>query len=1444
MNRVFKFSTYLLLTWISFSLLTCAQTQFTGTPIKQDIADVLVKFNEGEFESVYSAGSPNFTMDPVSSKQTIATIKVRIGEKGLNVKVKDFKATPSRNNALEFVRKLRLKTGTNIIPILVYRENEKTGERFEIQINRQTSEGALRLIHLKCKYKNYAGEDIETDDFIDELPYHGIYQRSFANDKEVNLEVGSPELDTQRVEISGRKIEAVATSNDFKTYSIPLKSTEATFVDVTVYDSNKELEKSFRMSFCPLSKSQKESTDIDVIRMTTEDGDIFDFDKLDMAGLEPYTKGSINNSVVKIGNIYKLNTTLYTHANGTKPTLSIKTKEPGAKVELLARWNEVDHDQTSRQGLKMDNVEKGWNTKVLYDPVDFAPAGARGYLPVLRGHDTDMEFKFCPYQQGKFDLLFRVTSPDKTKQKYYEVKYGFVFLYAYFYVMEPFQAIVQRKSNSLEAQPVIVKASDEEGLYNVYLPSDTKSVRFIADDRYDVNVATGYKKNYGEIWNFRYYLSVDDGDYSRTHPSNTDRNYKEIIIDSPTGQEEHKFSIVSYQNGELKNGTFVDEYGNEDNVDKVQRDFRFRFIKEDRRIAPALSVLKVEGTPTPNSVPSAINGKIWPTFSFRPAVSENKIALPNNVPTYKLKMLKTDSSSKIYVDGQEVTATETFTQKLQNVSEKFPEFITAGIDNTVDFYTYELTPAKYYEGGKLKSGTISISVVKDGLYREYQLEIVAVDPDNNDTKITVLDSNGGSARVGTRVLYKEHKANEELKLQPDGKLYTGAFSELGTTGSDGILSCRGKLKAGRYYDIYALGDDVETADSMIEHYYVTGMPDEIIDLMQLSLTQNGGADYEDKDGNKHRIKPIRGSCPVRLKKQLKKKTNPSDPDEYHNGAYFFFRQQTLGGGGLFGGSSGTWQLKPCNLTCGDAHIKMADADAGALTDMVTWFDVNQGNSIEPVSWGPNGVMIAFENTPFAYSFNINMTDYNPNGQISMNAEATMTLSSNRWDFPSGVYDLVLVAYDVAGNRLERHQLVSIEAANMMKGQNPGVDGDKDSRKVKFENFKVSLFRWPTKMNVFENKQYFENLFGMPWTEYTPPKGQGDKIRTPSTYIALARGYIGDDNGAIGVSGVDLYRRCVEDDTPFKRVGSTIPPFRGSAFAAMDTDFTLEEGKTYQYKMIAFVDEGSSLETEYLGEVKVPPSFMYFLDSIKVRGQAGGVKDNTVYTYNANKMDKNIPCLKAKKYPRNTPEKDRTRLKIDYSARMSNPKLWSKEYASEIEFGITLYTRDNQPVFASKCILVFDDGDEELYVYLPNSGNYVSLEQLIKMKIVPSRYSIDDLMTFNKSTGQLTIKDAYLRIKPFNWAQLYGGDGSFNYEAGNTYYWDVVSWSSYPIGGAVSAMSIVKSFDAKKKEAPSEKYRDDDGDTKAGGIYMIFGNGESDGGNSVNGRCRFTVVEED
>lgn len=1435
MQKAYRTGVYILLAWVSLIFLTCAQTQFTGTVIKEEISDVQVKFNGREFESVYEPGRTKFIMSPVSSKQSVATIKVVVGSRDLHVKING-KAVSSSGN-LEFVRKLNLKTGNNLIPVLIYGDDETNGNKFEIQVERKAAEGALRLVHLKCKYKGYIPDgggvypDIETDDFVDEVSPGVLYERQFGNDSGVSLEVGSPELNKQLVEINGAKADPTTMGTEYNTYFVPFRNADPTLVDITVYDTNKGLSETFHMRFSPLSKEQKESTDISQVLLTTEDGEVFEFEELDMAELEPYVKGGES-----IKGIFKLRELLAAPFFGIKPTLSIMPKIPGAKVEIKGIWKEVDHDKSSRPNLGPSEVSE-WG-EVNTDPRnDFARA-----FSVLLGHDTDSEFKFTPYDQKKFDLLFKVTSPDGSVTKNYEVKYNFPFGGVYLFHMEPPKAVVVGDNGSIETKVTVVKEDGDEDVINVYLPEGAKAVRFIADDRYNVNFATGYRKSYRDIWDYRFYLSVDDGDFSRTHPVEGELNYKEIPITSITGIEEHKFSIVTCQDGILKNGKFVDEYGKESGVAKVQRDFKLKLIRENRKTAPSLSVLKVEGTPSSSST-STIEGKIWPTLSFRPALHEYKIALPNDIPTYKLKMLKTDKDSEIYVDGTKVDSTEAFTQKLQSVgSTKFVETI-AGVNDVVNFFSYELKHDKYYgTDGKLKPCTITIGVRKAGLYREYHVEVVPVDPNENDLIVNVVDAVAGCTRVGTKILFREHVPNKVLEVTTEGKVYEGAFNVLGTTGSDGKLHGKGSLKAGRYYDIYALGNNKETADSMIEHYYVSGLPGEILNIVQMSLVQNGGADYQDKDGNWHRLKPVRGNCPVRLKKQLKTGKSPSDADAYNDGAYFFFRQASSGGIGGFGG--GSFSLKPVNLTRGDGHIKMDDSDAGAFTDMVMWFDVSLGNSVEPASWGPEGAIVAFDTVPFSYSYHIRMTHYNPNGQISMESNAVQQQSAMRWGFPSGVYDLILVAYDVAGNRLERHQLVSIESARMMDGASPNNNNNDKLRSLKFENFRVSMFRWPTKMNIFEHESYFENLFGMPWTEYIPPEGQGDSVRTPSTCLVLARGFMGDDLGPTAISGVNLYRRCVEDGGDFVRVGSTVPARRGGLFGVFDTDFTLEVGKTYQYKMKAFIDEGNAVESEYVAEIKVPPAFSYFLDSIKVEGQGGNVADGTVYKYNANKIDKNIPLLKTKKYDSGTLDKDKTRIKIDYSARLSTAELWDKDNADEISFGITLFTRNNEIIFASKCVMVFDDdGDEQLFLFIPTAGRYVPFTDLIKRGILPSKAQIEDYVKFNKAERLLTIKDAYLKLPILNWGVLYRGAAEFEYEAGNTYYWDIVSFGRNPVGGSVSAMSFVKEFDAKKKNATNQKYYDDDGETVAGSIYMCFGNGDYEGGNSINGKCRFTVVEE-
>jgi len=1472
MKRAFRFSLYLLVAWSSFLILACTQTQFTGTVIRSELQDVQVRFNDGEFQSIYEVGTNNFRAPSVSSKCTVATIKVVVGDKDVNVKIRGANATPSPASSVEFLRKLNLKTGENVIPIIAYRDSEEKGYKFNIYIDRKQAEGALRLTHLKCKYVSFPGKDgsveyIDTDELIDELPIGDIaYKRTISTDKDfAYIEVASPEMEEQIVEVGGARIKAISSipsdpnnptsapspiPGDYKMYEVPLKASGATTVDITVRDTNKDLYEHFYLELRPIDKDEREATGIAKVMLNTEDGDVFDFESLDMRELAPYKKGvsKDGSSSIEIDNIFKLRELLLAPFNGTKPTLTVVPEVPGSRVELLAFWREIDHDQhdpvEGREGFILP-LDKGWE---YYNEGDFEDSAKFPdmHAPVFLGKSSDSEVNFVMFSHRKFDFLIKVTSPDGTKFKYHEVKFNFPFGGVYFFHIEPFRAMASKDGHEY-AKSVVVKEDYEEDLYNVYVPQDCKSVRIVADDRLHVNLATGYRTSYRHIWDYRFYMSLDDGPFSRRHPApkelKTDRNYREIPLNYASGIEEHDFSIVTYQDGELKDGRFVDEYGKESGVLKLQLNFRFRFIRENRGVAPSLSVLKVEGT---QSVPStsAVNGKIWPTFSFRPAVHDYALSLVEKDVSYKLKMLKVDGDSQIFVDGEELTTKETFVQKTMNVSERFPEEINDLKDSDVEFYSYELkqNDERYYENGRLKPCTIKVGVRKGELYREYSLDIRPVNPEENDATVRVLDAVGGSPRNGTRILYREHVPNKEIRVTTEGKLYEGDFYLLGTTGFHGTISGRGKLKAGKYYDIYALGNDIDLADSMISHYYVTGEEDESVNIVQMSLVQNGGADYHGGGG-----KAIRGNCPVRLKKQVATKGTAGNPDTYHDGDFFFFRQMKLSSGGSLGGGGGSWQLKPVNLTHGDAHIKMDDSSSnpGALTDMVAWFDVSLGNSIEPVAWGPEGVMAAFDTMPFSYSYYIRMTDYNPNGQIGMNESAVQQQSRMAWDFETGCYDLILVAYDVAGNRLERHQFVSIEAYKMLEGHRVGDDDEKDERRIKIENLKAILFRWPTKMNIFDCKNQFEKLFGMPWTEYTPPDGQGDSIKTPSTCLVMVRCYIGDDFGGIPPREVSIYRRCVDDNTPFKKVAATIPELRLGPFSAIDPSLDLEVGKTYQYKMVAILDEGNAVESDYLAEVTVPPSVLYFLDSIKVEGQGGGVADGAVYKYNANKKDKKIPVLKTKKYASDVKDKDKTRIKIDYRARLSSPELWDKDKADQIELGITLCKRDNDIMFASKCFIAFDDdGDEVLLIFIPTHGRYLELSTLIKKGWVPKNTTVEDLISFDKKTGLLTIKDAYLRIPMANWAVfLSTGNTTFEYEPGNTYYWDVVSFGRVAFGGYVTPMSFVKTFDAKKKNAPSEKYLDEDGDTYSAGVYLVTGNGEYDGNNSVNGKCRFTVVEE-
>lgn len=1443
-----------------FFFTACRQTPFEGAAPKNGLVDVMVKFEGGDYKSVYWPGARSMVLDPVSSKQRAVSVKVLAADKNLNVKINNRKISPSENNALEFIEKVRLLRGNNIIPINIAYSESGEGESFNIQIQKKDGDGALRLVHLRYEY-----DGVKSDDLSDEFSFEGFFERKFVAPRQVKLEVGTPHMDVQRVEIgSGSDLQADphVPSQNYLVYTFDMDQAGPTYITIYAKDKIKDKEQKFTMKFSLMDEDEASSAKIKSVKAITEYGSVLDFSKLDMYGLKPYVKGSVRNKPITISNIFKLKDFLFAPIDGNKLTVSVEPEQPGAKVKLIAKWDEIDHDTSKYKISRKHN----WNTNDLITDINQFRTRPSAFEVVL-GPDTDTEFKITPYNSGKMSLLLEVTSPNGKVKKYHEVKFALISRLAEFFDMEIVKAdTLIRTLGDGGKVFALMKAVEGENKYQVFVPAEAKSAMIVADDTFQINWATNYRQSYVDIWDGRYYIKIDDGDFSRIHPPESVKiNFKEIKLSDTIPKENHKVSIVMYQDGMLKDGKFVDEYGNESGVKKIQADFDLEFIREDKNIAPALSVLKFEGTVNPapiNPHGGYINGKTYPVMSFRPAVSDYKMPLVKNGVDYKLLMLKTDPQAEIIIDGVlsdgtviapvKVTATTTVPQKNYNAgSNNFPEpsaIHASGSNADVIFSSFDIPNEFKDASGNIKEGTLKIIIKKGNSFREYNIQIVPLDPNENETEVLVVSENSGSHREGISVYFVEHDGTKELPLKMVGtdKKFdesAGGYNLLGTTDSNGKILSKGKLKAGKYYDLYAVGNN-SIADSRIENYYVKGLPKEPITIVQQPLLQNGGSDYNSG-------LPIRGNSPVILKKS-------------GDGIYFYTREIVKGG---LGGSSGAKTIKPINLSYGNAHLKL-DGESN-LTDMVMWFDIINNNSIEPVAWGGYGACVCIDSSPSVYTYKLEFNEHSQ-GKVSMNENAVKQIERFRYDFPSGTFTFVIVAYDVAGNRLERHQFVSIESVKSMNGVPIG-----DSEQLKIEEFGVRLFRFPQRSGLFEAASGLEKLFGVPYTEYLPSPTPGNpnpqKKKLESSYIAIAKCVLFSGRIPIPVSGVDLYRRCVDDGGDFRRVSSTINSRRATRFGCIDGDSRLEEGKTYQYKMIAFTDEGHALETEYVSEITVPPAFVYHLDRITVEGQ-GGKDDKTgeslegktmEYTYNTEKVDE-VPILQMKKYPKHTPEEDKKKLEIEYTIKLSSSsknldnsmlwskdsELWSKSMADEISFGLCIYKRNGDIVHGSKGVIVFEDEEPMLYIYSPLRGRYMSLDALIKAGDIPSTESFESLLKLKKvydeqnelKTCYLTFTKNYMAVNAINWTMSYTGE-PLKYEAGNTYYWDSANWFNAPLPSKISPMTFVKNFEAKKKTAPHEKYQDDDGNNVESGMYLVLGNTWSAGSNALNGRCRFTVIEE-
>lgn len=391
--------------------------------------------------------------------------------------------------------------------------------------------------------------------------------------------------------------------------------------------------------------------------------------------------------------------------------------------------------------------------------------------------------------------------------------------------------------------------------------------------------------------------------------------------------------------------------------------------------------------------------------------------------------------------------------------------------------------------------------------------------------------------------------------------------------------------------------------------------------------------------------------------------------------------------------------------------------------------------------------------------------------------------------PNGNTELIIVGYDVANNRVEKHIPVSFNktaAAASLSG-------------AKFMPSRIIMERVPFTNNTFSTEPgqglvQLDSGHGVMPQALNPVEGHN------SSYIAaFVFGVVGNapPNAPVPIMGFDLYRKERGSTEGFKFVSRThydrpkteTRPGWG-VHQGFDTSSELEEGKEYEYKIEAFTAT----------------------DKLKSGVLTGKVMEAFTYSLEAPENRKTIPLAQA--------------ANMSYSCRISNKKLLTKEEADWCDLGLLILDGQGLAIFGSTFRYVFDSqvGPDLLIdtIGFAQGDDPVRFSYKRQLATALQTYysidSLDDLITVDSSTGLITITAKFLKIAQFNVA----AGTPMIYKAGVSYQWDIQDWGDNPYSlGDDWALRIVKMYGVGQQS-------------------RTMGNNDPSGSNAINGRFTFVI----
>lgn len=449
-------------------------------------------------------------------------------------------------------------------------------------------------------------------------------------------------------------------------------------------------------------------------------------------------------------------------------------------------------------------------------------------------------------------------------------------------------------------------------------------------------------------------------------------------------------------------------------------------------------------------------------------------------------------------------------------------------------------------------------------------------------------------------------------------------------------------------------------------------------------------------------------------------------------------------------------------------------------------------AVEDVAWNGFGAKLGIGMMPTSYAgiYGEYTPDNTPDDGVFT---SKYVFDIEHAAMPDGNTELIMVGYDVANNRVEKHIPVKLNKAPAAASLSNAT----------FEDPFMIIERVPFTNNTFSTEPG-QGLVQLGSGHEVMPQALNPVEGHNSSYMAVfVFGVVDNTSAPVPIMGFNLLRRenGIGEFKPVSRTHYDRPKTETNpgwgAHQGFDTSSELEEGKEYEYKIKAFTAT-DTLESPILTG-KVMEAFTYSLKTPKDREK--------------------ISAADA--------------ANMSYSCTISNKKLLTKEEADWCDLGLLILDGQGQPVFGSKFRYVFDGvtvgigganttTGPDLLIDTIGFGSGVKRFSYKRQLATPLQtyYSInklEDLITVDSSTGIITITDKFVKIAQFNVA----AGTPMEYQSGVNYQWDIQDWGKSAISLRDDrALRIVKMYDSNQSRT--------------------MGNNSSSGSNAVNGRFTFVI----